>query len=165
MNPLSAKLRDLITEHGPQSVDHLRRLLRRAGQNVPADLLERQLRSDPTLFRPTGRGAWDLAERVAAPEEPALGTDDLRADPLISGSLTDDFVVVDIETTGTDPARDEIVQIAAVRVRSGKPVAALNRYTRTGVTELSESLRVRMRWEGGALPAVAVGVGRSGQPH
>jgi ATP-dependent DNA helicase RecQ len=99
------------------------------------------------LFRPTGTGAWDLAEHVAAPAEPDAGVEDLRVDPLITGMLTDEFVVVDIETTGTDPGLDEIVQVAAVRVKGGRPVAGFNRYVRTTSVELAESLRVRMGWE------------------
>jgi RecQ family ATP-dependent DNA helicase len=147
VNPLAGRLRETIADGGPQSVDHLRRALRRKGQNVPADLLERELRANPSLFRPIGTGAWDLAEHVAAPPEPGVGADDLRVDPLITGVLTEQFSVVDIETTGTDPVMDEIVQIAAVRVEAARPVAGFNRYIRTVRVELAESLRVRMGWE------------------
>lgn len=34
--------------------------------------------------------------------------------------LLSDYVVIDIETTGLSPARDEIIEIGAVRVRGGK---------------------------------------------
>src|SRR5262249_35863213 len=51
------------------------------------------------------------------------------------------------ETTGTDSAHDEILQVAAVRVSGGSPTGAFNRYVRTKSVELSESLRVRMGWE------------------
>ncbi len=147
MNQLTSRLRELLSDAGPQSVDHLRRGLRRSGQNVPADLLARELRSDAAHFRPTGSDQWDLAEHVAAPVDPNVDADDTRVDPLIAGMVTDRFVVVDIETTGTDPTRDEIVQVAAVRVDAGQPVAGFNRYTRTVNVELADSLRVRMGWD------------------
>jgi ATP-dependent DNA helicase RecQ len=147
MTPLSARLRDLIGEGGPQSPDHLRRGLRLMGQNAPSDLIERELRSRADLFRPTGNGSWDLAENVAMPTQPNMSARDLAVDPLIAGAITDTYVVIDLETTGTEPRRDEIVQISAVLVEQGQPVAALNYYTRTQHITLSETLRVRMGWE------------------
>lgn len=147
MTPLVLRLRELIAESGPQSPEHLRRALRLKGHNVPADLIERDLRGNSDHFRPTGTGSWDLAENVAAPVEPLASVDDLRVDPRIAGAITDSFVVVDIETTGTEPGRDEIVQIAAVINDRGQPIAGFNRYTRTEHVQLAESLRVRMGWE------------------
>lgn len=38
-------------------------------------------------------------------------------------ALPEDFTVLDIETTGLNAARDKIIEIAALRVRSGKIVA------------------------------------------
>ncbi len=147
MNPLVAKLRELLAGHGPQSPDHLRRLLRRAGQNVAEDLIEREMRANHEHFRPTGTGAWDLAENVAAPELPDHATAGQRVDPLITDGLDRSFVVVDLETTGLDAESDEIVQIAAVRYREGEPVAGLNHYTRTSKVTVPTSLRVRLGWE------------------
>lgn len=147
MTPLASQLREVIADGGPQSADQLRRALRRKGQNVPSDLLERELRGNSALFRPTGDGRWDLAEHVSAPAESVLLSEDLRVDPLLAGALINDYVVVDLETTGTEAGRDEIVQIAAVRVTGGRPFEAFNRYTRTKDVQLAESLRVRMGWE------------------
>jgi len=145
VNQLESALRAIIASDGPQAVDHLRRAMRRQGHAYPVDFLERLLRANPRLFRPTGT-AWDLAENVAGPEEPLATAEELRVDPLIDGALTDSYVVVDVETTGTDAGRDEIVQVAAIRIVAGQPVAAFNRYTLTRHVELSDSLRIRMGW-------------------
>lgn len=149
MNPLEQALRNVIDVQGPLTPDRLRQALRRAGTNVPVDAIERQMKASPQLFRPTGSGHWDLAENHAPIAVPARQTLD-HVDPLINGGLDSDFVMVDIETTGTSLADDEIVQIAAVRVRSGIPVAAFNRYVRTVSAVVTPALRLRMRW--GELP-------------
>lgn len=146
LTPLVETVRSVLKEHGALSVDGIRRALRRVRGTVPADQLERTLRSNPDHFRPTDGSCWDLAERshVDVPE-----SKDRRSpvDPMIHGGLVDDFVVVDIETTGTDPAVDQIVQIAAVRFRSREPLEGYVRYVRPVGVELLESLRVRMAWD------------------
>ena len=38
-----------------------------------------------------------------------------------------DYVALDIETTGLSPTFDEIIELSAVRVRGGKPVAEYTR--------------------------------------
>lgn len=66
------------------------------------------------------------------------------ADPLIGEDLGDDYVVIDTETTGTDRDGDDIVQLAAVRFRGGRPEAGLNRYVRPETAELTEAHRLKM---------------------
>ncbi|HID23987.1 MAG TPA: DNA helicase UvrD, partial [Planctomycetaceae bacterium] len=39
-----------------------------------------------------------------------------------------EIVVVDVETTGLSPGRDEVVEVAGVRLREGEPVSTFHRY-------------------------------------
>jgi ATP-dependent DNA helicase RecQ len=98
------------------------------------------------LFRPLGNGGWDLSERsvqvatsVAEPRQ--------EIDPLVDGALNAEFAVIDVETTGTSFDTDEIVQVAAVRVREGALVAGFNRHVRTKSATVPPSLQLRMGWE------------------
>ena len=44
------------------------------------------------------------------------------AEPTADGTLLDDYVVVDVETTGLRPARQRVIEIAAIRFRGGTEV-------------------------------------------
>ena len=47
------------------------------------------------------------------------------------------YVVLDIETTGTHPIRNEIIEIGAVYVENGKPIKKFNQLVRPN-EEISE---------------------------
>jgi len=76
---------------------------------------------------------------------------------LDSGSV----VVFDTETTGLNPAEDEIVEIAAVRLHKGQPVAKLHHYIRNskpvGQSEAIHGLSDRFLADNGAPPLHALG--------
>jgi ATP-dependent DNA helicase RecQ len=146
MTPLVETIRSVLKEQGALSVDGIRRALRRVRGAVPADQIERTLRSNPDHFRPADGARWDLAERSAA-DDPGPRRERATVDPMIADGLVDDFVVVDVETTGTDPSVDQIVQVAAVRFRDGRPVDGYVRHVRPVGVELPEALRVRMGWD------------------
>lgn len=54
------------------------------------------------------------------------GSRRLPADPTLR-RLLDNCVIIDCETTGLDPLTDRIIEIGAVRVRAGRPVAVFHR--------------------------------------
>jgi DNA helicase II / ATP-dependent DNA helicase PcrA len=54
-----------------------------------------------------------------------------RGDPFW-GYYADDVVVVDTETTGLSPQEDEVVEIAAIRLRNWRPADRFHRFVRPG---------------------------------
>ena len=64
--------------------------------------------------------------------------EDARVDEKESGrkaSLPDEYVVLDIETTGLDPSKDKILEIGAIRIRNGKIVEKYQTIVKTVVPE------------------------------
>jgi DNA polymerase III epsilon subunit-like protein len=148
VTPLAASLRAIFVELGPLSAAGLGKHLRRRGPAaVPVDAIERELQGNRDHFRSLGDGRWDLAERVDVEPAPDPRPETEPVDPMIVGGLSTDVVVIDIETTGTDAERDEIIQVAAVRFVGGEPVAALNRHVAPVAMSVPEPLRVRMGWD------------------
>ncbi|MGA7730257.1 MAG: RecQ family ATP-dependent DNA helicase [Chloroflexia bacterium] len=81
-----------------------------------------------------------------APEVPGERQSDPWSEPLIA-NLTlarENYVVFDLETTGTDPLQDRIIQIAALKVQDGKPVAARSWYVNPGPFDISYTLQVTL---------------------
>jgi Exonuclease len=60
--------------------------------------------------------------------------DDPLVQPLILNlpRVCRDYVIFDLETTGTDSARDRIIQIVALKVAGGRPLAARMWYVNPG---------------------------------
>ena len=48
-------------------------------------------------------------------------------------NITDDYIVIDLETTGVNHLRDEIIQIGAIKYVAGKEVDRLDLYVKTDV--------------------------------
>ncbi|MFP4150150.1 MAG: exonuclease domain-containing protein, partial [Nitriliruptoraceae bacterium] len=56
----------------------------------------------------------------------------LRLDDLGTPLIDTTFVVLDLETTGLDPARDRITEVGAVRVRGGEVLGELRTFVHPG---------------------------------
>lgn len=106
-----------------------RRILQRPPRKIGDRTISRVLDAEPLGLR--------LVDMVA-PSTLAVG------DPFgrFLGALRDGAITVfDTETTGLNPGADEIVELAAVRLERGKPVARFHRYLRNTVS-VGESERI-----------------------
>lgn len=59
--------------------------------------------------------------------KPGGGKADIRK------AMNGDYTSIDLETTGLDPASDKIIELGAVRVRNGKPVASYSQLVNPAV--------------------------------
>ena len=141
------------------------------------------LRDNRELFvGPLSGGRWRL-KKVIESEELAGGADDAakrrweRGEPVVPylahlPSL-DAFVAFDLETTGLNEERDQIIQISAIRIDNGRPATAtaddgtelpavFNEYVRLERQELSYGLKVKLgfvehpEWEAAMGQAVSL---------
>jgi DNA polymerase-3 subunit epsilon len=109
-----------------------------------APLLIRTLLSSDERFRQRHRGRWELASRA------------YQRMPLASAS----FAVVDLETTGSLPATDRIIEIAVVRLEGMRPAGEFQSLITSGTTvppliQQLTGIEDSMLAGAPALPAVA----------
>lgn len=144
-SPLSQRLqRFLLTRPGePVSIYDLQTELRRQGQGVSLDRLREVLR-DRSTFTSLAGDRFMLRSDSGEPEETVVPT---RTETLFLSNVPfglDDYVVIDLETTGTDPERDQIIQISTVHV-CGSSVVMKNWYVHCPPEHISASLRRILR--------------------
>lgn len=151
--PLGQAVQELLLKYPTgQTPAQLRRLLRREkGLHVNEDNLRELLRnrlfvglSDGryVLYGNTGQIVVSEADREAPSEDENSG--DPWAQPLLVNlpQARQSYVIFDLETTGTNPAADQIIQIAALKVLNGRPTAMRNWYVNPGNVEIPYSLKV-----------------------
>lgn len=61
----------------------------------------------------------------------------------LPGALND-YIVLDVETTGVDPDRDRIIQLVAIRFSDGHPVEARNDYLDPTPVPISYTIKVKL---------------------
>jgi len=148
--PLGQEVQSILL-HCPDGLrlDEIRRLLRHEkGRSVSPDNL-RELLADTRVFSllPGDRYVLVGVDRPStAPSPPADATElhSMWDDPLIANLpyARRDYVVYDLETTGIDPTQDRIIQIAALKVTDGQPVAIRNWYVNPGNMTIPYTLKI-----------------------
>ena len=66
---------------------------------------------------------------VGARVSDLLDSDVIRAGDPLAGLSDGSVVILDTETTGLNPSRDEVIEVAAVRMENGNEVGRFHRYT------------------------------------
>jgi ATP-dependent DNA helicase RecQ len=138
-----------------------RALIEEHGFRCTPGEVRQALQAHPDLFVPMADGRWRTRAALEA-EAVAAGTKEPRREPrsvhpplLAHLPPLDAFVAFDLETTGLNPGRDRILQIAAVRMMNGHPAPAaaedgsplapvFNEYVNLEGREVPYSLRVRL---------------------
>lgn len=152
--PLGQDVQSLLMQH-PEGVrlDEIRRLLRREkGLHVTPENL-RELLGNTRAFSllPGDRYILVGGERPSGKPSSVEKVDHQHIEspwdsPLIVNLpiAQRDYVVFDLETTGTDPTQDHIIQIAALKVSAGKPVAVRNWYVNSGDATIPYTLKITL---------------------
>jgi DNA helicase-2/ATP-dependent DNA helicase PcrA len=91
--------------HDPRDENAARRVTRRLVKGVSAESVDRLVLAG----RPIGLSLADLLdERV------------IRSGDPLQGLRTEDVIILDTETTGLDPGQDDVIEVAALRLRGGR---------------------------------------------
>ncbi len=137
--PLGQAVQALLLDYSEGlNLIQIRRLLRREkGLHVSEDNLQELLRHRFFVGLSDGRyvlaGSTSQFAASETDEEESAGDEtatDAWTQPLLINlsQANHDYVVFDLETTGTNPDNDQIIQIAALKVLAGKPAAMRNWY-------------------------------------
>lgn len=132
----------ILAEHGPQSAADLGKSLRSAGFVKSIESLAQLPDRFPHRFALTAAGLLSAtsAELVATDESDDAGEDTEWYRPTSLPRVTAEQVaVLDIETTGLDPAKDHVCEIALVRL-DGTPLTNLTVQLPDGAVRPAESL-------------------------
>ena len=152
--PLGQAIQTLLLDHSEGlNLIQIRRLLRREkGLHVSEDNLRELLRHhffvtlSDGCYVLAGAGHLTASEPDNKPPTDVEALIDPWAQPLLANLpyASQNYVVFDLETTGTNPDNDQIIQIATLKVLAGKPVALRNWYVNPGDIEIPYFLQVTL---------------------
>lgn len=141
-SPLSQRIQKILLEcrGEPLSLLEIHAQLRRQGNGSVATDVLRSILEDRTLFTVLSDDRYIMRDHLAVPKiDSAQPSTSLYLQNLSAASS--DYVVLDIETSGTNLETDSIIQIAAMRVRNCQPVLFRNWYVYCDPIGLTPSLR------------------------
>ncbi|HEX2910805.1 MAG TPA: RecQ family ATP-dependent DNA helicase [Chloroflexia bacterium] len=157
---LGLEVQQLLLEYRDGlSVAEIRRKLRLKGKAIEEHNL-RELLNHPLVFVSLSGDRYCLKGQAESKSSSrAESTKNVlpnnRELPLLLNlpAAFNDYIVIDLETTGLDPARDSIIQLVAIRYKSGQPRAAINYYLDPSPRKIPYTLQLKLGLD--RFPAVA----------
>ncbi len=141
--PLGQRIQRILLERKgePVSLLELQTILRRQGQRINPERL-RSVLSDTNVFTALPEQRYVLRDQFE-PEHPSSEPTAARP-PLFLPNLPKaqkTYMVLDLETSGLDPAKDQIIQIAALLVEDNTPTTLRSWYVQCAAERLPPALR------------------------
>lgn len=93
------------------------------GGIVPEDMLITHVfgqAGSPALWRPLLRNVLANEDRLVFHANGEWGIPSLESSAVTANNLLEEFVALDVETTGLKPSRQRVIEIAAIRYRGGQ---------------------------------------------
>lgn len=153
-SPLGLTVQQLLLKHkNGLTIAQIRRELRLMGKSNIEERNLQELLNHPRVFVALSDNRYCLQSQVNASVPKSTKTPSKKAEaaenkqiPLILSlpQAIQDYIVIDLETTGLEPARDQIIQLVAIRYHNEKPVAACNYYFNPAPAKLSYSLELKL---------------------
>jgi ATP-dependent DNA helicase RecQ len=140
--PLIQRIERLLLERSgsPITLLELHGLLRRQGPPPPLDRL-RAILADRRIFTELAGERYVLHDQLAAPAEALQQLPEQAVFLRHLHAATRSYVVLDIETSGLDPKRDQIVQISVLWVDDGRPRQFFEWFCQCDPARLTPALR------------------------
>lgn len=147
--------RILIERNGsPITLLELHTQLRRQGPPPPLDRL-RAILADRQIFTELAGERYVLRDQLAAPTEDAqpLPSQELFLPYLQAAESS--YLVLDIETSGLDPACDQIIQISVLQVNNNRPHQFFEWFVQCDPARLTPALRRALHLDELAITRIA----------
>lgn len=145
-SPLGQRIQRILLERKqPIPFLELLTLLRRQGQSV-SDTRLRALLANPQVFLALANDYFTLRGHMVEPQDPVEPVEASVEQVYLVNlpKALHDYVILDIETSGLDPQLDQMIQLAALRVRSDRPVEFRSWYLYCDPARLSIALRTAL---------------------
>lgn len=145
----------LLQRNGaPLSLLELHGLLRRQGVAPPIDRLRATL-ADQRIFTTLADDRYVLRDHLAAPPE---APEPIRDQTVFIGNLrstAETYLVLDVETSGLDPASDQLIQVSILEVTGGHPTRFHEWFVQCDPAQLSPAIRRALHLDAAKIERIA----------
>jgi DNA polymerase III epsilon subunit-like protein len=154
--PIIQRIERLLLERNgsPLTLLELHGLLRRQGPPPPLDRL-RAIVADRRIFTELAGERYVLRDQLSAPHEETLPQSEQGLFLRHLHNARRSYLVLDIETSGLDPERDQIVQLSVLRVGDGRPRQFFEWFFQCDPARLTPAVRRTLHLDETAIDHIA----------